>query len=365
MAQATGTSRRVTRQVNPIGGIKLPEIDMKYLRPIVLGIGGLIFMGILILTIGMFKSDPPEVDPNTIWLGDEWTYNDRSQNELDTLIGHLQRGRIATAYAWVSWLQPDGTWAGIPGETTAFTRAEPGVRRFAEDFKAAYPEATLYGWIRFPAMPEREDDPLGDEDLQQSVAEFAAEIAGEMGFDGVFLEVEGIWTANENFLQLLRAVRAELPEDALFAVLVPPDWTPTDETVPRPTVIAEGTALDQTYKQRVALLVDQLVLQAYGSFLTDADDYAAWTAYQVQSYAAAMADLEIGTDIIVGVPAYEESPPAHLTRVENLTTALTGVQRGLTAAGNTASYITGVGIYAAWGMSDPAWDVFVDLWTDT
>jgi hypothetical protein len=115
----------------------------------------------------------------------------------------------------------------------------------------------------------------------------------------------------------------------------------------------------------VALLVDEMLLMAYQSGLTRADDYSVWVAYQVQSYARALDDLGTGVGLWIGVPTYEAELPAHDPDVENIKTAIDGIRSGMIQAGEAASVVRGLTIYAEWTTDNAEWSMFQTNWIST
>lgn len=360
---AVASARRTVRQTAPVRRVKVPQVNMRYVRPVIAAVAAVIFMAALIYAVGLFDDAPEEIAPNALWLGEEWTHTSHDDVEITALIQRLQNNEIGTVYAWVSWLQPDNVWAGGRDATGTFTAVEPQVQTFVRQFRAAYPEANLYGWIRVPAGIG-DDYRLDDEALVNSVTAFSRQIVNVMGFDGVFVEAGPVLDDDTNFPQLLQQIRGAIGGDALLAAALPPDWTPVDADIPMPSVIAEGMAWNREYKQRVALLVDQVVVQVYNSYLEQAADYEAWVAYQVQTYAETIADLRTGTDVLISLPVYASSPPAHDSDVENLNTAFAGLRMGLQAAGDTATAVVGVALYADWDMDADAWSLYKSEWVD-
>jgi hypothetical protein len=249
--------RSVPRQLKPAGGFELPKIILPHSRMLFYGAAAIGLAVVLVVALGMLKNDPLESDPNAIWIGTEWTYEQPDDATLNNLVSRLRDHEIGTVYAWVSWLQEDGSWRG----TTNFE----AVKSFVQRFNNAYPEANLYGWVSFPVDVGDEDGyRMDDADLQEKVAEFSQRVVGEFGFDGVHLNIEPVWNDNAaDFLELLRKVRAAVGDDSPISVAVPPDWSPTDAEIPVPPLITPGTFWDKQFKQRVALLADQIVLMAY------------------------------------------------------------------------------------------------------
>ncbi len=346
--------RGTPRHLTPAGGFKLPEIRLPQLRILLYGVAGIIIILVVIAALGRFSENSRQTGSNAIWLGTEWTYDRPTPEAITALADRLRGHQIGTVYAWVSLLQPNGTWT----ETIKLSE----VSGFVEQFRQAYPDARLYGWLSVAAQGENGDNRLGEPALQQQVADFSRRVTEDFGFDGVFLNIVPVLNGDENYLALLRRVRATLGENTLLAVAVPPDWTPPDESVPQPPQIAPGTIWEADYKKRVAILANQMVITAYNSGLTSADDYQAWVAYQVKTFAEVIASMTTNTELLIGIPSYDTASPEHLPEVENIGTAAAGVHAGLTQAGETARTVVGAAIYAEWDTDENDWTQFRRIW---
>jgi hypothetical protein len=237
------------------------------------------------------------------------------------------------------------------------------VRAFVRQFKAAYPESELLAWIGFP-VDVGQGYRLDQVELHDQVAQLSQSAVSEFGFDGVFLNIEPVWNADENFLAIVRRVRAALGEDAVLAAAIPPDWSPLNADIPVPPLIVPGTAWDETYKQSAALLLDQMAIMAYNSGLTSSGDYTQWMAYQVKAYAQAVDALGGGglTELIIGVPTYDAELPGHDPLVENMESAAAGIRLGLQQAGNASVHVRGAGIYAGWTTDSDEWGQWQRSW---
>jgi hypothetical protein len=346
----------VPRQLKPAGGFELPKVSLPQNRLIIYGIGAVAFAVMVVAGLGLLKNEPAETQPNAIWIGTEWTYEEPDEAAVNQLVRRLRDNKIGTVYAWVTWLQEDGSWRG----TTSFE----AVKTFVQQFNQAYPEALLYGWVGFPVNVGDDDGYRLDEaDLQQKVADFSQRVVTEFGFDGVFLNVEPVWNDDAaDFLELLRKVRLAVGDTRPISVAVPPDWSPSDAQIPVPPQIIPGTVWDKEFKQRVAFLADQIVLMAYNGGLSKSDDYAEWVAYQVKAYADALSDPETGTELVIGIPTYDAQLPAHDPQIENVTSAIKGIRDGLAQAGDAGVVVQGVAIYAEWETDDSEWAQFKTEW---
>jgi hypothetical protein len=185
-----------------------------------------------------------------------------------------------------------------------------------------------------------------------------------LGFDGVLLDVKPIFEENEDYIQILRNVRREITTEKLLLVAVPPDLTPSGTSLNLPSVIAPATEWSLDYKKRVALLANQIIITAYNSYQSNPVDYIEWVAYQVDSYIAALSELEdTTTSIMLSLPNYANKPPAHDISVESLAGALDGVTMALSDLDESqAQLFGGVAIYSDGLPSDTEWAVFLQKW---
>ena len=338
--------------LSPAGGLRItmPQIRIPIFRlaaGLVLGV--ILLVGVIIILRSL---KPPEAEtlPNALWLGTEWTYEEHEARDIRTLAERLRENEIGTVFAWVSWLQGDATWRGAEN----FNK----VRAFAAQLKEASPELELHGWVSLPVNLDEDGYRLDDPVLQQGVVDFCSSVVRELGFDGVFLNIEPVWDGDENFVELLRKVRLRLGESVPISVAVPPDWSPLNANIPVPELILPGTEWSRAYKQNVALLSDQMAIMGYNSGLTAASDYEEWMAYQVQTFAEAVSELGEGTMLLIGIPTYDAEPPGHDPEVENVVTALNGLRAGLAAAGPAADWVQGAAIYADWETDAAEWEQF-------
>lgn len=347
-------------QVGVPGGFTLPKIDYKRLGIYAYIAAALLVVVGVIVFLSLFKNDPAPTFPNAIWIGSEWTFEEPSDAEVNAFAARLRQNSIGTVYAWVSFLKGDGEWSGIASGTHTFAEVESSVVRFISQFRQAYPQANLYGWVSVP-VDVGGSYRLGEADAVQKIAEFSGRVVNELGFDGVMLNAEPVWNANaDDYISLLQAIRREIG-DAPLGVAVFPDWSPSGVNIPKPPQIAPGTAYSTEFKQRMALMADEIMVMAYNSDLSAPRDYIEWVAYQTQEYARAIAAIDGGAAVRIGIPTYADTP-AHDTAVENIPSAISGVIAGLQQAGDAAHVIEGVAIYASWETDEDEWRLFEQFW---
>ena len=262
----------------------------------------------------------------------------------------------------MSLLQTNNAWSD--------TSKLDSVKSFVQRFKRLYPEARLYGWLSIDAQPVDSNIRLADTSMQQIVADFSQRMTAEFKFDGVMLNVVPVFNNDENYLSVLRKVHSSIGEKASLAVAVPPDWTPTEVNIPKPPRIEPGTIWDEAYKQRVALIADQVVVTAYNSGIATSADYSAWMAYQVKTFAGALAGLQTpggvpaSTELLIGVPAYDTQALTHDTNVENIPSAVAGIRTGLTESSTSSKFVKGIAIYFESQMNDDDWSQLKQLWAN-
>lgn len=365
MAQAADSLRR--RGAVGVGAAQVAEWGgWRYVQIGASVIAGVLFMVVIVWVVGLIFDDETTRTPdNAIWIGADWTYEVHTDEQIRDLIGTLDRNHIGTVYARVSELNYDGTWTGRADGLNRFSEVEAALTAFTDQFKTLAPQTRLYGTVFFRVDIGQDDGyRLDNPNIQELVADFAAEMVHGLGFDGVLLVVEPLWNdSSPDMLDLLRLVRDRIGANAALAVAVPPDWTPEDADVPQTSLITAGTVLDEGFKQRLALVgVDEIVVQAYNSYLNRAEDYVAWMAYQVEAYARAIGELGLSTRVLIGIPAYRSDLPAHDANIENISNAVDGVRRGLAASGELGEVIRGVAIYTERGMDDDAWDAYRRGW---
>lgn len=357
-APTSARARLTQRQLTPAGGFKMPQITIPHTRLLFSAAAGLLAIVLVIAILARLKNNAPQLAPNGIWIGTHWTYENPGNDELVALASRLRDNRIGTVYAWVSLLNANNAWAGA-NQSDSFDTVKDKVKGFVQQFRLVYPNVRLYGWVSIPALgaPNR----LSDTKVQQTVADFSQQIVTDMGFDGVFINVDGVTDNNENYLTLLRQVRDTIGITKSLSVGVPPDWTPTGADIPISRVYAPGTVWSDDYKQRVALIADQLAVMAFNSGLTINTDYSQWLAYQVKTFSDAVAQVQDGKNpvkIVIGISTDLAQLPTHDPAVENVNSALSGIRLGLQQAGANAQFVQGVAIYPEWSTDDSEWADF-------
>lgn len=355
-------SGRSNSQAAPEGNIKIPEIRVPGGRWLVLiPAAGLIFIAV-VLALRFINPPDVEISADAIWLNKSWSYLEHSNDELVALATDLRANDIGTIYLFTSLLSPDDTWSGLDSGNNRFSEVQPQLETLVSQLRQVYPNVTIYAWLEINTLAP--DYRLDRPQIQNTIANFSQRMIVELDFDGVLLDVKPIFEENEDYIQLLRTVKRQIGIDTDLIVAVPPDLTPANTDLSLPDFIAPGTEWSGEYKQRVALLANQIVITAYNSYQENPVDYIEWVSYQIDSYVDVLSDLDTNTSIMVSVANFESNLEGHDTDVESLAAGLDGVARSANLLDETNSqFLEGVAIFTDELPGDEDWTIYRQRWT--
>jgi hypothetical protein len=357
VSRGASSSSQIAKQSQ----FQLPQIHLPGWRWLLLFIVAALILTVVIFLLALIN--PPEINtpPHAIWLNANWVYQNHSETDMNQLTTDLQAHQIGAIFLFSSSLRADDTWSGLVNGRNRFSEVEAGIQNTIDLLRQSFPNIKIYSWLEVNATTPSYR--LGETEIQNNIADFSKQMVNRLGFDGVLLDIKPIFEENEDYIQLLRNVRREIGVDAQLIVAVPADLTPSGTRLNLPNVIAPGTEWTAEYKQRVALLANQIVITVYNSYQTNPVDYIEWVTYQVDSYIEALSQIESGTTILVSVPLYESKLPAHDEVVENLATGLDGVRRGIAELDElTRPLVAGVAIYTDRNLADADWAIFTEKW---
>jgi hypothetical protein len=291
---------------------------------------------------------PPTHQANRLagWFGIEWVmeplpkvFSPKYRDLAKTLIDN----QINDAYFYVSYLKPGDFF------NPTFDHAAD----FVTWIHKVAPDTRILAWIGVPISITQPDgtfvaNRLASADIRQKIADFAASLVTDYGFDGVHLNAELAINDDLALIETLKTVRAALPAGAYFSIAthaLRPEEIVT--WVPYP-ILAHHWSPE--YLLRAAEHVDQIVVMAYDSGLPSPLDYRNWTAYQTKKAAEVLADLPV--ELLIGVSASAEWTTSHQTQAEYLENAVAGVLQGLR---ESPVQPDGLAVYAAWEMDYQRW----------
>ncbi len=364
MVRRTDTPAR--RQTAPEGSFQLPEFQLPFASWLLLLPLGVIVIIVVVITLGFINPPEVEVLPNAIWLDASWSYSQPSIDDLSAFTRTVRDNDIGRLFIYTSSLKADGTWSGIVNDRNRFNEVEERLTNLVTQLRAASPNLELYAWVEVTTTTPT-GYRLDNLQIHNTVSNFSTLMVNDIGFDGVLLDVKPIFEENEDLITMLRTVNDAIGLDTRLLLVVPADLTPTGTDLVLPPVIAPGTEWSAEYKQRVALGADLLVITVYNSYHSNPVDYIEWVAYQVDTFTAALTQMDTGATILVSVPAYAENPPAHDASIESLAGALDGVRRGvdrLVVETEETPVFEGVAIFTDHLLTADEWSIFSDKWAN-
>lgn len=315
--------------------------------------------------LGSLAFRSPETAPlqNAIWLDRTWTYGDPDSDRLRGFTSQLVDNQIGTAYAYVSSLGIDNRWAGGIQGKSSFMDSRPIVDSFVRAFKSHNDNLRVFGWIEIWTHLDRVDGyRLDDTNLHSNIADFCRLLVTQLGFDGVLLDVKPLFSDNNDLIRLIRRVRSAVGIEVPIAVAVTADLTPHDLRLQNIESIAPGTMWSESFKKRVMVSADEIILLMYQSYRQEVLDYVNWVAYHVETYIDTM---ETPTNIQVSIPNYGGASSAHNPAIETMENALDGVSEGLTRLDEEQRLLlTGIAIYSDEQLRQSDWTTFREKWLE-
>ncbi|MHB1004311.1 MAG: glycosyl hydrolase family 18 protein [Chloroflexota bacterium] len=285
---------------------------------------------------------------NGIWLDVVWTSRPHDDGEVAALSDDLVDKGFRYAYVYVNSVQASG-------EPVASTYAY--AKPFVAAAKRAQPELRLIAWIGVVnAVRGQGKVPIDEPDVRDELAAFAAELTGDLGFDGVQLNVEPLPNGDESFLDLLLEVRSAIGPRKTLAI-AGHKWAPDFV----PLVERYSSYWKPDYYRQVASLVDQVAVMTYDSYSPTAEAYR---LFQREQTVGVLGSVE-GTDaeVLIGVPTYDEPRLNHNPGAENIDTGLHGVVDALARLDASARQpFAGVALYAHWETDAKEWETYRSVW---
>lgn len=272
------------------------------------------------------------------WLGaDEWFINNgktnefvryRERNNVLELVAKVRTNRITDLYPHLCPATVEGHLPPIDDRQT-------------ELFLDAFVGFRVMPWVGGPNGSSVHAD--SSEWRKAFVRDIQRLLQRHPRFAGIHLNVEPMQDGCAEFLELLEAIRAALPEGKILSIAA----------YPPPTLWHAYPEVhwSEAYFRQVAKRCDQMAVMMYdaGQLLP-------------KTYQKLMADWTVevlawseGKPVLLGVPTYDDAGVGyHDPKVENLGNALPGIHRGLTRAEVPTNY-QGLAVYCDWETSEKEW----------
>lgn len=298
---------------------------------------------------------------NSIWLDKSWTHEEVDEERLGDFAYRLRDNQIGTVYAYASTLDINGLWTGGPQGEGGFMESRDGIAAFVRALRQRHADVKIFAWIEIWTHLDAVDGyRLDDLFLHDNVADFSRQLINDLEFDGIMLDVKPLFNESDDFIRLIRSVRSAIGLDVPIAVAAQADLTPMNTDLLGLRSIAPGTMWSANFKKRVMVSADEVVILMYQSYRRDTLDYINWIAHQIASYVSL---LETSTRVLASVPNYTGASDAHDPVIENISSALDGVNLGLSRLQeDLRDSLAGVAIFTDEELDQSLWNVYREKW---
>ncbi len=334
----------------------------KFWKITIFGFFFILIVMIWIFLIGFSSNQPGSFfnkEHNAIWIGHEWVGEQKSDQEIQELISVLHAHQIDTVFVHVGPLNKEGT-------------IDPKSYEYSLDFMDSvrkFDDSIQYqAWLG----QIRNKIDLADPEVRHNIANLSMMLADLVDFDGIHFDIEPVWDGDAEFILLLEEVRGAISDEKIISValaeLIPGSILWLTEHIHT----FENYNSEVNYKN-VAQYADQVVAMIYDTSIQNEWFYR----WFVNEQTIRITDLLDGTEVFIGVPAYEYTEDditdlegvdslADITwfnsEVENIENGLRGIVKGLNNFRSNEDNFAGVAIYSYWEMSDEEWMVYDELW---
>lgn len=313
------------------------------------------FIFILVIAVYLLYSPVPETNGslfnkhrNGVWMAHSWFDEYHSKEEISELGRRLKEYDMGYIYIHVGPLNEDG---GIP------PYSEEIAKGFINGMKEINPELKILAWIGGTNRAFRGKVDLGSRKVIDEISRVSKELI-LLGFDGIHINIEPLTDGDRNFLNLLFSIRNVIGDQKILSVAAM-KW----RFFNLPHIWHSKWFWGTRYYRDIGRVVDQLVVMAYDTAIPLKKLYIWYVKNQTINITSAVAGLRNpGPEILIGLPAYEESRLTHRPEIENIENALYGVIAGLMDEESNKSSFGGVAIYSYWVMDNEKWKSYLRLW---
>ena len=276
-------------------------------------------------------------------------------SEIEAFADRLRENRIRNVFIFTGSLDPEGRYPLWPLDDAH--APFPPAATFAR-LRARAPGLRILAWVGgVHAGYKRGQMDLDRPAVRANAARLCARLVQEAGFDGVHLNIEPTRNDDDEYIALLATVRRAIPPGAILSVAGP-------ELLPVvPPIRPFGSHFwDPAYAARVAARVDQIACMTYDTFMPFPKLHRAYIRSQTRALVRAARMGNPRTEVLLGVPSYDEHNISHVRHVETLDNTLRGIRAGLGDLKEGTAPFAGVAIYASWTTDEGEWRAYRALW---
>lgn len=228
---------------------------------------------------------------------------------------------------------------------------------FISRIKEVNPDLKVLAWIGGTNKAFRGRVDLGSGKVIEGISRVSKELT-LVGYDGVHINIEPLTDGDRNFLVLLSSIRKEIGDRKTLSVAAM-KWRYFN----LPHIWHSKWFWGSEYYKEIGRLVDQLVVMTYDTAIPFKKIYIWYVKNQTVRVTNAVFGLRNnGPEVLIGLPAYEESRLTHRPEVENIENGLYGVIAGLLDNESNKSSFGGIAIYSYWVMNEKKWKGYLRLW---
>lgn len=286
---------------------------------------------------------------DALWLGHAWVDGRKDDADITRLGILLADTGIKDLYVHTGPLENDGTLSA---------ELAPKARWFVDAVHSRLPGIRVQSWLGDLVEPEFDGLDTADPVTRDHLTATAAGVL-DLGFDGIHFDLEPIRSGSPGFLTLLDQVHAvTTSRHALLSVSAP-------VIDPLPGLHSVGLALfdhgkwwAQAYFAQVARRVDQIAVMSYDTAMPTSSLYGGYLAQQTT---LALQVMPPGTELLMGLPAFQANDLGHRASAETVSAALRGVRLGLGRTGPGRADF-GVALYVDFTATDQDWSDYRRDW---
>ena len=283
-------------------------------------------------------------DHNAIWIEHAWVGDFKTDEEIKKLVLTLEKHKIDTVFVHTGPLDKNGEV-----NSDLYKHAI----NFLDKAKSYNNDIQYQSWLG----QIRSKIDLSNQNVRDNITKLSMLLTQIIGFDGIHYDIEPVWDEDLDFIKLLEETDNKLPDEKLISVALA-------EFIPKS--IINFTAPIHEFKNynsevnytNVAKYADQIAVMIYDTSLDTQWLYRSF----MQEQTIWLSDLNLDTEIFIGIPAYDDKTEAFDPEIENIFNALHGIINALNNIRSNSNNISGIAIYPYWEMDVHEWRDFYDLW---
>lgn len=287
---------------------------------------------------------------NAVWLEHRWLQEGIPDEEIVSLSERLNANGIRYVY-------PHLTPADGDGHLPSFSRN--AARRFCKLLRTQSPGIKILPWVGGVQSGFQQMRPgtirLDSDLYRQTFANDCIAMIGELGFDGIHLNVEPVESGDRRLLEWLDYLKSRLGETKMLSVAgSKPSFFEGFNVSPL-------RAWDLDYYAQVAARCNQLVIMNYDTGIFHSLLYSVFVMEKTVAVLQRLKTERISCRVMLGVPTYDDAP-RHRKSAENIPSAVQGVSAALNRSDPGFENFEGLALYAYWTTDENEWKDFQSLW---